>query len=91
LVTYTKPALPPQLAGGVGPLAVASFGPINAVNNLVIDCNAFDITKFDFSLAFDKVCAPTHVTYTVTYYILSHYVNSINYNPDNITILTQLG
>jgi hypothetical protein len=88
-VSYNQVAAFPKLAGASG--QVVSFGPINAVNNLLIDCNAFDITKFDFSLLLTEICAPVHVKYTVTYYVLSHYTNSIHYDKNNITLLTQWG
>ena len=89
MVTYNQAAATTKLAGASG--QVASFGPINAVNNLPLDCSVFDITKFDFSLALTEVCAPAHVRYTVTYYILSQYVNSIHYDKNNIVIQTQWG
>ena len=48
IVSYNQAAASPKLAGASG--QVASFGPVTAVNNLVMDCEAFDVTKFNYSL-----------------------------------------
>ena len=89
IVSYNQAAASPKLAGASG--QVASFGPVTAVNNLVMDCEAFDVTKFNYSLHLTEICAPVTVSYTATYFVLSHYVNSINYNPANIVIRTVWG
>jgi len=55
----------PKLGGTSG--EVNSFGPITAVNNLLLSCDAFDLSRFDFSLISTETCAPIRVSYTVTY------------------------
>jgi PKD repeat protein len=90
-VTYNRASstASPKLGGASG--EVNSFGPVTAVNNLVINCDAFDLSKYTYDLHLTEICAPVDVSYTTAYYILTHYVNSIHYDPKKITIRTWWG
>ncbi|MFC2081343.1 hypothetical protein ACFLR8_03955, partial [Bacteroidota bacterium] len=79
----------PKLGGASG--EVELFGPVTAVNNLLMTCDAFDLNKFDFSLLEVGKCAPITVRFTVAYYINSHYLNSINYNKNRVILASIWG
>ena len=51
----------------------------------------WDPSRFDYSLALTEICAPAEVEYTVAYYVKDHYLNSINYDKESITIRTYWG
>jgi len=79
----------PKIGGASG--EVASFGPVQAFNNLPMECEMWDVSRFDYSLALTEICSPTEVEYTAAYYVHDHYVNSVNYNKLEIIIQTWWG
>jgi len=86
-VEYTGTGLP--ITGITGNLA--AFGPTDAVNNLPVECEMFDPSRFDYSLELTEICAPAQVRFTVAYYVKTHYINSENYDPSIVVIRTEWG
>ena len=91
VVSYDPAAstAPIKLGGASG--TVAAFGPVTAVNNLPMNCEIWDLSKFDYSQILTEVCAPVDVSYSVTYYVLDYYLNSVNYNPAAVRLYTVWG
>ncbi len=93
---HTGSGITVEFLGGVGLVTngaddLAAFGPTPAINNLLMKCEIFDPSKFDYSLSLTEVCAPVEIEYTVAYYVKNNYFNSQNYNKYLITIRTFWG
>ncbi|MDT8432771.1 MAG: PKD domain-containing protein [Bacteroidales bacterium] len=88
-ITVTYLGTGPPITGTSGNLA--AFGPTSAINNLPMECEMFDPSRFDYSLSLTEVCAPASVEYTTAFYVQRHYLNSIHYDMNRVNIITRWG